>query len=99
MEGKGRMPMSHHSKDPLFTSNLAERLGLGPTGKFPLGKLHRTDEGELKMAVAAEQGKVVLSFGTPVAFRRGETHWVVMEPHEAEGLAEMLIKWAKVAAS
>jgi hypothetical protein len=59
----------------------------GPTGKFPAGKHDADDEGELDAAVGHEFGKVVIDFGTPVA-------WVAMGPDEARGLARSLIKHA-----
>lgn len=46
----------------------ANKLGLGPTGKFPDGKLADHDEGELQLAVTHYQGKVVINFGKPIAF-------------------------------
>jgi hypothetical protein len=43
---------------------------MGPTGKFPQGKVHANDEGELVIGVAADvaHGQVVVNFGTPVAW-------------------------------
>lgn len=58
-------------------------MKLGQTGRFPEGKIHRTDEGELRMAVSARQGKVILNFGTPIA-------WIGLTPELAELLAEHL---------
>lgn len=76
--------MAHHSSQmddelsKIFTQqmlevakklqNEANQLGLGPTGQFPEGKLIEHDEGELKIGIATYQGKVVINFGTPIAF-------------------------------
>lgn len=40
------------------------RLGLGPTGRAPEGKLREDDRGELRAAITAGDGRVVLNFGT-----------------------------------
>ena len=60
---------------------------LGPTGRFPQGKLNPTDEGELTFAVGVENGKVGIAFGAPVA-------WLAMEPDQALALAEDIIGYA-----
>ena len=60
--------------------------GLGATGKFPHGKVHATDEGGLKFAIATdrEHGVVALNFGTPVV-------WLALPPALAKELARALI--------
>lgn len=58
-------------------------LKLGATGKFPLGKLTPSDEGELRFAVGVEYGKVVIHFGKEVA-------WIGMEAEQALELAEII---------
>ncbi len=60
---------------------------LGETGRFTDGALTPDDEGELRFAVTASGGKVILAFGTPV-------EWIGMLPREAEELADALNKWA-----
>jgi hypothetical protein len=63
----------------------AERAGLGATGHYPEGALDETDQGELKLAIAADPkaGKVLVNFGKPVA-------WFGMTPQQARELAESL---------
>lgn len=70
----------HHSQQPieeiakLFEERdeaireEAIRLQLGETGRFPEGKIVDHDEGELKSAITTYKGKVIVSFGKPVAF-------------------------------
>ena len=64
----------------------------GPTGKFPRGKLHNSDEGELRMGVTVNQGTVILAFGKEVA-------WVGLTPQRARELAAHLIESADEAAT
>ncbi len=61
---------------------------LGPTGKFPEGKLTDKDEGETAFRIGSVEGKVVLEFGEPTA-------WVGMSPEQAMALAKILYKRAK----
>ena len=65
----------------------ADRLGLGPTGKFPEGKLADIDEGEIRIAISLRKGKVVLDFGSPVT-------WIAFGPEQAEQIGQMLIERA-----
>jgi hypothetical protein len=57
----------------------------GATGRFPMGKLTETDEGEIAFGVAADKasGKVIINFGKPTA-------WVGMDREQALALAESL---------
>lgn len=57
---------------------------LGATGQFPQGKMTEKDEGELRMAIAVVDDKVVLTFGKPVA-------WVGMGPDEAQRVGEAFL--------
>ncbi len=61
----------------------------GKTGKFPDGKIHHSDEGEIQFGIAADRTKnvVVLDFGTPVV-------WLGLPPAVAKQLGETLIKRA-----
>lgn len=61
---------------------------LGPTNKFPDGKLAGEDEGELKFAIGTKNGTVVIDFGSPV-------HWVGMDPKQAVELAQLLLDNAR----
>lgn len=66
---------------------MPKRERLGPTGKFPDGKLNPTDRGEIAIAVGAEQGNVVLNFGVP-------TIWIGLPPTQAREVAAMMVKHA-----
>jgi hypothetical protein len=57
----------------------------GATGRFPMGKLTESDEGEIAFGVAADKsaGKVIINFGKPTA-------WVGMDREQALALAESL---------
>jgi hypothetical protein len=62
--------------------------GFGATGKFPEGQLVETDEGEIAFGVSSYQGKVVVQFGSPVA-------WLGMSPKQAMRLAAVLQRRAR----
>jgi hypothetical protein len=62
----------------------------GPTGKFPDGKLNDDDEGELNIAVHADNGMVRVDFGTKL-------EWISMTPDDAADLARILVRMATVA--
>jgi hypothetical protein len=64
---------------------------LGLTGEFPDGKLNDSDEGGLRIAVGIEDGRVVMTFGTPVA-------WIGASPQDAADLATLIIVNARKAA-
>lgn len=61
---------------------------LGPTGEYPNGKLGSDDQGELTIAIGAEDGLVKLEFGTPVA-------WLAVSPSDAATIAASLLHMAK----
>lgn len=64
------------------------RLKLGATGEFPQGKINRTDEGAIRLAVGhTADGLVRVKFGKPVA-------WLAMDPDDARELARLLISHA-----
>lgn len=90
--------MAHHSPQQLpqelqeqlleslnKMADTAEQYKLGPTGKFPEGKLTDNDEGEIQIAITQTDGKVVLNLGTPVA-------WLGFTPEQAEQIAYSLIE-------
>jgi hypothetical protein len=62
---------------------------LGATGKYPRGKADADDEGELRMALAADHanGIVRLEFGKPIA-------WLGLPSGEARQLAKLLTEKA-----
>src|SRR2546428_1856537 len=66
----------------------AQGTPLGETGRFIHGALTPDDEAELRYAVTASGGKVILAFGTPV-------EWIGMTPRMAHQLADALNKWAR----
>ena len=70
----------------------AQGTPLGETGRFSNGALTPEDEGELRYAVTAAGGKVILAFGTPI-------EWIGMLPRQAQELADALNQWAGKAAS
>ena len=86
--------MSHHSRDSIpedLRRKLLDTTAFrGATGLFPEGKLHASDEGQLQFAIAHKDGKVVLEFGTPVA-------WVGMDPQQAADLAMAMLSHARAA--
>lgn len=63
---------------------------LGPTGRFPRGRLNSDDEGEINLAIGSDpiRHKVVIDFGKSVA-------WLGMSPDDAEQMAQQLIKHAQ----
>lgn len=67
---------------------MMKRKKIGPTGKFPNGKLNDDDEGEIAFRVGSENGLVVIDFGKPV-------HWLGFPPGTALDLANLLIQHAK----
>ena len=68
----------------------AQGTPLGETGRFTHGALTPDDAGELRYAVTASGGKVIVAFGTPV-------EWIGMPPRMAHQLADALNKWASEA--
>lgn len=67
---------------------LTEAVKLGPTGNFPEGKLTQQDEGEFKLAITRVDGKVIMAFGTPIA-------WIGMTRNDAIQIGNDLIKHAR----
>lgn len=67
-------------------------MRIGPTGRNLKGKLCEGNCGELTMAVAHQDGAVILEFGTQVA-------WIGLPPQIARQLAQALIEHATRAES
>lgn len=63
----------------------------GAIGDYPEGMLTKSDEGAIQFGITEKDGKVILDFGTPVA-------WVGMTPQQAADLASFLMKRAREAA-
>jgi len=59
---------------------------IGPTGKFPAGKLGPEDQGELAFGIATdkERGLVIMAFGAPVTF-------LGLYPEQAIAIADALL--------
>lgn len=99
--------MAHHGSSPFQGPNeeddrqrqmnelrrhLLDTTGFkGATGLFPQGQLTPNDEGQIRFVMKSEGGKVVVDFGTPVA-------WIGMTPQEACDLAGDLVKFARATA-
>lgn len=84
------MSMSHHSaEEEAAKDRLIDQFFKQAKEEFPEGRLHRSDEGELSFAVAAdhENKAVVLHFGKPVV-------WCGMNVKQARMLAGLLTEKA-----
>ena len=96
--------MSHHGSSPFDSGEegpefqrrhelmrkLLDTTGfVGAVGSYPDGHLTKQDEGSIQFAVGARDGKVVIDYGTPVA-------WVGMTAQQAADLASDLMKWARL---
>jgi hypothetical protein len=79
--------MAHHSSTPLDDSLIAS-LKLGKTKQFPEGMLNKHDEGEIRLAIGQKDGKVVIDFGTPVA-------WIGFTAEQADDIANTLREHAR----
>jgi hypothetical protein len=73
-------------KEALLKQHLHNNVGA--TGVYPEGKLRDRDEGEIAFAVGAEQGKIILNFGKPVA-------WIGFTPEQAMEIARTIRNKAK----
>ena len=67
----------------LTAASKAAGTPLGETGDFPLGAMTPDDEGQIRMGITAEHGKVIIAFGKPIA-------WIGLSPKEARNMARML---------
>jgi hypothetical protein len=63
---KKETTVSHHSSE--VNEDLKRLLGLGATGEYPNGRLNDRDEGEIKIAIAADTANqvVLIDFGKPI---------------------------------
>jgi hypothetical protein len=61
---------------------------LGPTGKFPDGKMNEHDEGEIQIGITCSGNKVIMAFGKPMA-------WLGFNKKDAVNIANALLKRAK----
>jgi hypothetical protein len=65
-----------------------KKVKLGPTGKYPEGKLIAEDRGELRIGLFVHQSSIVLDFGSEIS-------WFAMNPDMARRMGEQLIQMAK----
>lgn len=77
-------PSDHAAVGPLNVP------GLGPTGRFPEGRLNASDEGEIRIAIASKGSKVILDFGKPVS-------WLSVNGHQAEEIGHAILQRAATA--
>jgi hypothetical protein len=65
-------------------------MRVGATGRFPQGKLDKTDEGELAIGVAADHSQQIIriEFGKPVA-------WIGFSKQQALQLSDLIRKNAE----
>ena len=70
------------------TINPGRHTNLGPTGKFPHGKLTDDDAGQIQFSVGRKDDRVIMDFGTPVK-------WIGMTADDAREVGRALIKHAK----
>lgn len=75
---------------PDSLKRVAESEKLGATREYPRGKLHESDEGEIRFTIAADVAhkKVIINFARTVA-------WMDMEKEQAIAVGEALIAKAK----
>lgn len=95
--------MSHHGTDPFEEPERLQKMESlkkklldtaafrGALGDFPEGQLTKMDEGAIQFAIGEKDGKVVIDFGTAVA-------WVGMTPQQAADFASTLLKRARLVA-
>ena len=57
---------------------------IGPTNKYPQGKLNEQDKGGLSLAIFTNNDKIILEFGISVS-------WIGFDADQARSLAEILI--------
>ncbi len=91
--------MSHHGTEPgdpefegirklMAEMKSSASSFRGPVGAYPHGMLSKADEGSLQFAIGDKDGKVVIDFGSPVA-------WIGMTAQDAMDLASALMKRAR----
>jgi hypothetical protein len=71
---------------------------MGPTGKFPDGKLNDTDEGEIQVGIAEVDGRVVMNFGKPIewiGFTKEQAKQIGFSLHHKAGFSQWdwMKKW------
>jgi hypothetical protein len=79
--------MSHHGNNPEMQKAMSEAMKQ-VFGEYPDGKLNAQDEGGIAIAVATENGRVILRFPKPVA-------WIGFTADEAAELAMLIMRHAR----
>lgn len=62
-------------------------MKLGPTGKFPRGKLNADDEGGIAIGVTSQDKTVIINFGKEIA-------WIGMDKPQAIEFAKLIMRHA-----
>ena len=87
-----RLEKSHGEKLENLKKKLLDTSAFrGALGDFPDGQLTSRDEGAIQFAIGDTDGKVVIDFGTPVA-------WLGMSPQQAADFAAALLERARLVA-
>lgn len=63
-------------------------MTIGPTGKYPYGKLGPHDKGELRLGIAHDKSNVIIDFGVP-------TSWIAMPKTQAIKFAKLILRHAE----
>ena len=88
MQQKLEDALKRDKEDGVLRKQLAaESPQFGASGKYPMGKLDKSDEGEITFGIASHRGKVIVNFGKPVA-------WLGMDAAQAVALAASLLEHA-----
>ncbi len=82
---------ARRKKKAIAQAEAAEKAAqkLGPTDKFPQGRINSNDKGEIRMSIFPdEESKVIIvEFGTKLS-------WIGMPPGQAREMGEALIRHA-----
>ena len=62
-------------------------IPIGPTGRFPQGKLTKQDKGEIALKIGRLDDKIIIEFGTALT-------WIGLMPRQALEIATSLIQSA-----
>jgi hypothetical protein len=88
MGGSANNASTNHRRDDV--KDKKDKRKLGATGKYPEGKLNKTDEGELRFAIGPHvSGGIGIEFGKAVK-------WIVLPKETAIEMAFLLLRHAGV---
>lgn len=79
-EFKKNMPDDQARRLNDIMAQQLKKSDLGATGKFPDGKLTDSDEGEIRVAIALAEDRVVMNFGKPI-------EWIGFTKDQAKQIA------------